>query len=220
MTEKLLKSVVDNMVKNGLVDKWTEQKEHTSEGHTINVDEENDEDFAISSEGVRYSKSAVITYLTEKGYQFTQANIDAAAKILSSQGDALYIPGTTSYVKEVHHTLENSDETEIMQYINFKILDEISKLRDEIINENIVEYAVETVYDTSSGVTDIQKFNRVLSSYSAEGWKLKCTFTNELGKNSVSVGGIGVNSTMDQLILIFERPKFWSDKKKDLLRKK
>ena len=31
MTEKLLKSVVDNMVKNGLVDKWTEQKEHTSE---------------------------------------------------------------------------------------------------------------------------------------------------------------------------------------------
>lgn len=196
------------------------KREHTSEDHIIEINEENDEDFATSSEGVKYSKSAVMTYLTEKGYQFTQANIDAAAKILSSQGNAIYIPGTTSYIKEVHNTLENSDETEIMQYINFKILDEISKLRDEIMNENIVEYAVETVYDTSSGATDIQKLNRVLSSYSAEGWKLKCTFTNELGKNSVSVGGIGVNSTMDQLILIFERSRFWSDKKKDMLRKK
>ena len=196
------------------------KREHTSEDHIIEINEENDEDFATSSEGVKYSKSAVMTYLTEKGYQFTQANIDAAAKILSSQGNAIYIPGTTSYIKEVHNTLENSDETEIMQYINFKILDEISKLRDEIMNENIVEYAVETFYDTSSGATDIQKLNRVLSSYSAEGWKLKCTFTNELGKNSVSVGGIGVNSTMDQLILIFERSRFWSDKKKDMLRKK
>lgn len=220
MTEELLKSVVDNMVKNNLVEKWTEQKEETSEGHTIEVNEENEEDFANSSEGVRYNKSAVMTYLTEKGYQFTQANIDAAAKILSSQENSLYIPGTTSYIKEVHHALENSDETEIMQYINFKILDEISKLRDEIINQSIVEYAVETVYDTSSGSTDIPKLNHILSSYSAEGWKLKCTFTNELGKNSVSVGGVGVNSTMDQLVLIFERPKFLSDKIKDIIQKR
>ena len=110
MTEKLLEHVVDSMVKNGLVDKWTEKKEHTSGDHIIEINEENDEDFATSSEGVKYSKSAVMTYLTEKGYQFTQANIDAAAKILSSQGNAIYIPGTTSYIKEVHNTLENSDE--------------------------------------------------------------------------------------------------------------
>lgn len=220
MTEQLLKSVVDRMVKNGLVDKWTEQKETTSEGHTIQVDEENEDDFAVSSEGIRYSKSAVITYLSEKGYQFSQSNIDAAAKILSSQGETLFIPGTTSYVKEEHHALENSDESEVMQYINYKILDEISKLREELICQNIVEYAVETVYDTASGATDIQKLSSVLKRYSSEGWKLKNTFTNELGKNSVSVGGIGVNSTMDQLVLIFERPKFFSNKMKDLLQKK
>lgn len=58
MTEKLLKYVVDSMVKNGLVDKWTEKKEHTSGDHIIEINEENDEDFATSSEGVKYCNSA------------------------------------------------------------------------------------------------------------------------------------------------------------------
>lgn len=215
MNDKLLKSVVETMVKNDLVEKWTEKTEQTSEGLTIEVNQENEDDFAISSEGIRYSKSAVITYLSEKGYQFSQINIDAAAKILSSQEGTVYIPGTTSLVEEVHHVLENSDENEIMQYINFKILDEINKLREEIINENIVEYAVEIINDTAGGATNIQALNNVLIAYSAEGWKLKSSFSNELGKNSVSVAGIGVNSTMDQLVLIFERPRYISKMMKE-----
>ena len=220
LREDILRSVIDSMVKNNLVDCWNEQTSETSESVTIQVDSGNDEDYAYSSDGTRYNRNAVFAYLSEKGYQINQTNVDAAAKILSEQGGQVVIPGSTTYSVVRHNTLENSDENEIMQYINFKIMEEINKLRRELLNHSVVEYAVEVITDNASGGTNIQRLKNILRDYSAAGWKLKNLFTNELGVNSVSVGGFGTNATIDQVVLIFERPKIISDDMKDIIRKK
>lgn len=48
-----------------------------------------------------------------------------------------------------------------------------------------------------------------MTEYAMEGWKLHSVITNEIGKNisAVSIGGItgGTNTTVDEIILIFER---------------
>ena len=68
------------------------------------------------------------------------------------------------------------------------------------------EYLVESVYDEWRGGTNINKFQEVLNLHASQGWRLITAITNELGKNSTSLNGFGVNSTQDQTILIFERP--------------
>ena len=37
-------------------------------------------------------------------------------------------------------------------------------------------------------------------------YRIANMFTNELGKNSISIGGIGTNSTCDEVVVLFERP--------------
>ena len=74
--------------------------------------------------------------------------------------------------------------------------------------ESFVEYEVEIIRDDATGAINISQLSSVLRKYSNLGWKLKSVFTNELGKNSVSVAGIGNNSTLEQTILVFERSKF------------
>ncbi len=38
-----------------------------------------------------------------------------------------------------------------------------------------------------------------------QGWKLIIMYSNEIGKNAITVGGIGRNVTMSEDILVFER---------------
>lgn len=49
--------------------------------------------------------------------------------------------------------------------------------------------------------------NTILKQKSDEGYRVVSIFTNEIGKNSLSVAGVGVNSTVDQTVVIFERPR-------------
>jgi len=60
-------------------------------------------------------------------------------------------------------------------------------------------------FSSRSGRADIAYMNEILNELGLEGWRLVTAYTNELGKNAVSAGGFGVNSTMDENILIFER---------------
>ncbi len=89
------------------------------------------------------------------------------------------------------------------------ILDEkdeqIAALRRRI-NDNY-EYAVEIITDSDDGGTDFNTLVRTLDKYSRQGWRLVNTFTNELGENAHfdAATNTRYNSTMDQVILIFER---------------
>lgn len=85
-------------------------------------------------------------------------------------------------------------------------------LKQQLITSSIndlYEYEVVSVTDDVSGALDVNRLSAILKIYASEGWRLKTTITNEIGKNSVGVAfgsvGSGTNATIDQTVLIFER---------------
>ena len=70
--------------------------------------------------------------------------------------------------------------------------------------EGYYEYSVKSIID-EGGRTNIQKLTDLLNQMGLAGWKLATTHTNELGKNALMAIGLGINSTVDETILIFER---------------
>lgn len=74
---------------------------------------------------------------------------------------------------------------------------------------DLYEYDVVSILDKEHGGVDVDRLCKVVSSHAAKGWKLTFAFTNEIGHDSSSsdIGGVsvGINSTIDQNILIFER---------------
>ena len=67
------------------------------------------------------------------------------------------------------------------------------------------EYDVVTIINEGHGQIDKQKMLKVLSERAQQGWKLHTIYSNELGKNAISLLGLGVNSTACEDVLIFER---------------
>ncbi len=84
---------------------------------------------------------------------------------------------------------------------------------DNFLKENghggYYEYKVLNICDDKNGNVNISEIYEKLNYLGRRGWQLKCAFSNELGKNSSSVGfgGIsgGTNSTVEQNVLILER---------------
>ena len=66
------------------------------------------------------------------------------------------------------------------------------------------EYKVISIVD-KRGAVDTQRLMNELNDLGLDGWRLQCAYTNEMGKDSLSIAGFGINSTADQNILIFER---------------
>ncbi len=66
------------------------------------------------------------------------------------------------------------------------------------------EYKVISIVD-ERGAVDIERLMNKLNDLGLDGWRLQCAYTNEMGKNSMSAYGFGINSTADQNVLIFER---------------
>lgn len=73
-------------------------------------------------------------------------------------------------------------------------------------NTQRYEYSIITVNDNIGGGADIASIEKSIQAYAAQGWRVVTVFTNELGKNALSIGGVGLNSTVDQSIIVFERP--------------
>lgn len=73
----------------------------------------------------------------------------------------------------------------------------------------LFEYEVVVINDNPDGTVNDRELSAKLAYYATNGWRLHSVFTNEAGKNasSMSIGNLtaGVNATMDQTILIFER---------------
>ena len=67
------------------------------------------------------------------------------------------------------------------------------------------EYAFETIVDKFGGRVDLEKITSITAEKAKSGWRLITVFTNELGKDALSIAGIGVNSTADETVLVFER---------------
>ena len=82
-------------------------------------------------------------------------------------------------------------------------------------HDGYYEYKVLSLLDESgffkkdSGKVDTLTMTEILNELGVEGWHLVTAYSNELGKNALSGGAggamFGVNSTVDENILIFER---------------
>ena len=67
------------------------------------------------------------------------------------------------------------------------------------------EYTTYYLYDSVTGAIDQTKLNSVLNEYSSKGWRLVSATTNELGKNALTLMGVNINSTVEVMVMIFER---------------
>ena len=90
----------------------------------------------------------------------------------------------------------------------------IDNLREKNI-EGYYEYKVISLLDvgglfkSNSGRVDTEAMANKLNDLGIDGWHLVTAYSNELGKNALSGGAggvlLGINSTVDENILIFER---------------
>lgn len=165
----------------------------------------------MSSEGISYDKNAVIEYLKQNSLPFTQEYIDMAAKMFKSNDGV--VVSETKTINEYHSEVDEIGEDEFDEYIKVKELEMLSKIVSNSSNMNFMSYAVESISDKIDGSTDTNALKRCLIEYANKGWRVKTIFTNEIGKDAVSYGSVGVNSTIDQVVIVFERPMFLTDSK-------
>ena len=76
-------------------------------------------------------------------------------------------------------------------------------------NKNKGESTVLSFLDYGTGEVALNKISEELNEMGRNGWRLKSTFTNEIGKTSEStrLGAVssGTNATIEQTVFIFER---------------
>lgn len=99
-------------------------------------------------------------------------------------------------------------EKMVQQEIEKKEILEKQK-QEQICKNPLFEYETVIINDNTDGTVDEFKLQTTLREYSEGGWRLHTIFTNEIGKttSAVSVGyiGGGINATIEQTVLIFER---------------
>ena len=71
------------------------------------------------------------------------------------------------------------------------------------------EYKAISLVDGDSGYILPDQLERNINELGRQGWRLRCAYSNEIGRTSQSSGAYGMtsgtNATIDQNILIFER---------------
>lgn len=82
---------------------------------------------------------------------------------------------------------------------------EIEHQQYALSQTDFYEYDVVTIVNENHGLVDTGKMINILNEYAKKGWKLHTVYSNELGKNAVSLMGFGTNSTACEDVLIFER---------------
>lgn len=91
-------------------------------------------------------------------------------------------------------------QSELMQKAIEKQLNELK----ETGVDGYWEYMAIDLID-KGGRVDVNKLTETLNNLGRDGWHLVCAYTNELGKNALSIAGFGINSSVDQNVLIMER---------------
>ena len=130
-------------------------------------------------------------------------------------GDIYYCPDCVETISNERKKLAAEQvEKERVAQIEAEKRDQINALKNSG-NDGYWEYATISMYDEQgffnpeSGKVNIVKMTERLNEMGRSGWRLVTAYSNELGKNMLSGGvggiGLGVNSTVDEHILIFER---------------
>lgn len=107
----------------------------------------------------------------------------------------------------IKEQLQNNAEKKVQE--NLRIQKE-QKEESERVNyaksfNEFYEYDVVTLINENHGTVDKEKMMKILSDHAKNGWKLHTMYSNELGKNALSLMGFGVNATACEDVMIFER---------------
>lgn len=153
----------------------------------------------------------VIEYMQKKGLELTQTNYDWVVKSFQENTDEnSKFQEKLTRTKTVNLLSQYSPE-ELNDIVQLCILRECQNIYKELkASKNEYEYAAVSVVDRN-GRADTSSMNHIMNSYAEKGWRVVSSFTNEIGVNSTSVGigsiASNVNSTVDEVIIIFERKK-------------
>lgn len=189
------------------------QREELSKPFKEKVEIEPDYQSDDFNEEIKVDKNIVIDYLMKSGYELTQENYERAEQMLLSMEsnklkytlDNAGKAPNKSY-KTVDHLYDLSVD-ELNSLLNIAVLNALNSINENTkpIKPVQYEYEIEVIRDLDGG-TNVKRLQTILKKYSEEGYRVISIFTNELGKNSMSVGSLGINSTADQVVVVFERP--------------
>lgn len=101
--------------------------------------------------------------------------------------------------------LESNKVAESIEEIRQKEQKENDKRKfAESLNE-FYEYDIVTISNENNGHINQKQIIETLNNHAKAGWKLHTIYSNEIGKNSVGFKGAGINSTICEDVLVFER---------------
>ncbi|MBR4555618.1 MAG: hypothetical protein IKO27_08530 [Ruminococcus sp.] len=166
-------------------------------------------------EEVTVSKEVVVDYLLKSGYDLTPDNYERAEQMLRSmEGTKLKstLKNAGKMDEQRYKTIDHLNDLtveELNSLLNIAVLNALNNISNQLNNINNsatkYTYSIERIHD-SRGATNVRHMTEVINRYAANGYRVVSIFTNELGKNVTSVGGFGVNSTVDEVIIVFEKP--------------
>lgn len=94
----------------------------------------------------------------------------------------------------------------VMSVIEYNEIAKIYNERLEQYKRNpFYEYDYIVVPNKSDGSTNKVIIEDLIGSHAMQGWRLVTMYSNEIGKNTITVGGVGGNVTICEDILVFER---------------
>ncbi len=157
---------------------------------------------AVSDDGL--SRETIIEYLIASGYELTEDNFEMAKNMLISMEpdkarDVLRSASKSPQKYKIINHLEELSVEQLNSLINLAILNKAQPMPLKY------QYAVEVVYDRS-GATNPSELREILSKYGNLGFRVVSIFTNELGKDAITIAGFGLNTTVDQVVIVFEKP--------------
>ena len=166
-----------------------------------------------------YSKDDLQLILADQRDLYSAEEIEIIQEELNSRGGASTDFSVESVVQatlqdQLETDVKNQEEKErqerlaLIEYQRKKKQERIQNLQRQGY-DGYWEYQVLSLVDDNQGAITPQKIRDKLNELALDGWRLKCSYANELGSNSSSsgIGGFstGTNSTIDQNIFILER---------------
>lgn len=128
--------------------------------------------------------------IKSKGYTNTRGNINCpiCGQLITHMTEIC--PHCDAILKKA----PTREQTELIRIYNNRF--------EQYLKNPLYEYKIETVMDSAVlGKFDQDKVQHLINNYAINGWRLHSAFTNEVGKNAA----LGINATINQTILIFER---------------
>ena len=195
---ELIKEQIIKFLKESNYNLYTQKAETIQETTDAGVNMDN---MGVTSDGIQYNKKVLIDFLLDNGYPLEQTYIDYYAIQFSISSDGKQITRSHTEYSQVD-ALDDLSDSDMSTYMNFIMMKQMQKLIKMQYAKRI--YTTHKIEDKLGALDSFELLN-VLRKYADDGWTFKFAITNEIGKNAIGIGGIGVNSTQEETVLVFEK---------------